>query len=331
MGFMYTHLTKEDRKAIAYYRTCNWKAPRIARILGKDRSTISRELSRNTENGEIYQYGYAHKQMLTRRKQAKASSRKLENSNGLQKSVIDLLKEKYSPEQIAGRLRREGVTLCHETVYQWVYSKGSDYSQLLRRQRSKWRKKRGSNMRTYTRKLAQFRDIDTRPQVVNRRGRIGDWEGDTVISSSKKSRILTHVERKTGYGLATLLPTVSAETVARLTVATFRKLSKDTRHTITYDRGSEFGGDDSLLEKKTKMTVYRAHPYHSWERGCNENWNGLIRAEYPKGTNFDILTQKDIDRVVSMLNHRPRKRLNYLSPHEVFVLKMVPENWCGSE
>ena len=326
---MYTHLTKEERKAISQYLSCNWEPSRIASVLGKDKSTITRELARNSDKGK-YQYGYADTQSRKRRLESKEKSQKIQNTTKLRTLIIKRLKKRDSPEQIAGRLRHKGIILCHETIYQWIYTNYKEGMKDLRRKRSKFRRKRGTNKRIYTRRIAQFKSIDERPEAVNNKERIGDFEGDTIIGSSKKSRILTHVERCSGYGIGDLLSIVTADIVNTATAKSFKKLSKKDKYTITYDRGLEFGGDDSIIEKGTGMAVYRAHAYHSWERGCNENWNGLIRDFYPKGTDFDILTQRDIDAVVRNLNHRPRKRLGYLTPHEVFVKKMVVKKWCSS-
>ena len=172
--------------------------------------------------------------------------------------------------------------------------------------------------------MEQFRCIETRPQIAEERGRLGDWEGDTVIGKQRTNRILTYVDRKSGYACAAVLPTVSGEIVQEKTKELFQKIPLYKKKTITFDRGSEFGGDDSILEKYTKTTVYRAHAYHSWERGTNENWNGLLRQFFPKGSNFDILSKKKLSWVVRNLNHRPRKRLNYYSPYDIFVLGLDP-------
>jgi transposase, IS30 family len=160
--------------------------------------------------------------------------------------------------------------------------------------------------------------------VVETRERIGDWEGDTMIGRDKRIRLVTNVERKSGYGLVNKLTVVSLETMHAALEKRFRAIPKTQRHTYTYDNGVELGQEDAMLEQKIGMGVYRAYPYHSWERGSNENWNGLIRDFFPKGTDFAMLTDKEIRRVERNLNHRPRKRLGYLTPHEVFVRGMLP-------
>ena len=156
-----------------------------------------------------------------------------------------------------------------------------------------------------------------RPDIINERERIGDWEGDTIIGKERTKRILTHVERKTGYLIADFLPTVSAEIVAEKIAQRFKKLPRQKRHSITYDNGTEFSSHE-IIERKTNATVYFANPYHSWERGTNENTNGLLRQFFPKGSSFATITEEDVERAVKLLNRRPRKRLEFSTPYEIF-------------
>ena len=205
------------------------------------------------------------------------------------------------------------------TIYQWIYTRKKCLKKYLRGKKGKYKKKRGTAIREKQRELAKRRRIDQRPLIVKTRERIGDWEGDTIVGKEKTQRILTHVERKSGYAMACKLDKVTAEIVENKTVEIFKKIPKSKRHTITYDNGIEFGGDDTFIEDKVKVEVYRANPYHSWERGSNESWNGLLREFFPKKTFSANITQKEVDRAVRLINHRPRKRLNYLTPYEVFV------------
>jgi IS30 family transposase len=234
--------------------------------------------------------------------------------------VTSGLKKHWSPEQIAGRYsKKEGVTLSHETVYQFVYQKRPDLLQYLRRQKSKYRRRRGSVARIARNRATKIKRIDKRPAVVDRRSRVGDWEGDTVIGKEKTQRILTHVERKSGYAFADKLEVVSAEIVAKKTMQRFKQLPKKVRKSLTRDNGTEFGDFDRDLERHTGLSVYRANAYHSWERGTNENWNGLLRQYFPKGSAFATVTQTDVTRAVREINDRPRKRLGYATPREVFM------------
>ncbi|MEX0813177.1 MAG: IS30 family transposase [Chitinophagales bacterium] len=323
---MSTHISKEERKVIAYCLSCNWKYTQIAQLLNRNRSVISRELKRNTGDDGQYRYGYAHQQYLKRREKAKQGYQKILHHSTLQNHIEVQLNEGHSPQQIAGRLAHIPTlpTVCTETIYQFIYTHRPAWCPLLCFKKTQYRRKRGTKKREKNRRIQQFRCIETRPVSVDTKQYLGDFEGDTVIGKGKKQRLLTHVDRKSGYGLVDVLHQVSSDIVQQHTIKRFSTLPDSKRRSITYDRGTEFGGDDSLVERYTGMMVYRAHAYHSWERGCNENFNGLLRRYFPKGTDFSTLTQADVDGVVHQLNHRPRKRLNYLTPYEVFVEGLDP-------
>lgn len=323
---MSAHITTEDRKAIYYYRTLGWKQKAIAHILTRHPSVISREIKRNSGLDGVYRPGEATARYIERRLRAKNRYQKITHNYVLQHYIARGLRASLSPEQIAGRLafHTAETVVCHETIYQWIYKHRPNYIPQLCYKKNKYRRKRGTKAREKKRRSMQCRSIDDRPAVVEERIRCGDFEGDTIIGGNKKHRILTHVDRASGYGVADLLLNVSSEVIQQKIIARFKAVPHKKRHTITYDNGPEFGGDDTLVERYAHVTVYRAHPYHSWERGTNENYNGLLRRYFPKGTQFDTLTQKDVDRVVHRINHRPRKRLGYLTPHEVFVLGIKP-------
>jgi IS30 family transposase len=284
------------------------------------KSSVGREVELNKDSDGVYRGSSAHRKYLDRRRSAKTSSRKIGNDLELQKYIVQKLKRFWSPEQIAGRLKLiHGQTkICHETIYTFVYTKRKDLIKYLRHQKSKYRKKRGSRVRMSLARAMKVRRFEERPVVVHERSRLGDWENDTVVGKEKKQRILTNVERKSGYGLGWKLDTVTAEIVNEAMVKIFRKIPKEKRLTLTRDNGTEFGDYDQTLEEKTNMEVYRANPYHSWERGTNENWNGLLRQFFPKGTYFATITQYEIDQAVDLLNDRPRKRLGYRTPGEEF-------------
>ena len=281
-----------------------------------NRSSVCRELELNQDDDNVYRGGSAHRTHLARKKQAKQVQRKIKGK--LRTKVVRQLKRLWSPEQIAGRLKKKGDVLCHETVYQFVYQKRPDLVNCLRRQKNKYRKKRGSRARIAFNRATKIRRIEERSRVVEHRTRIGDWEGDTLVGKEKTQRISTNVERKSGFGLADKLDVVTAEIVWHKTVDRFNKLPKKARRTLTRDNGPEFGDYDRDFEKDTGMKVYRATPYHSWERGTNENWNGLLRQFFPKGAYFATITQSDVERAARLLNDRPRKRLGYATPREVF-------------
>ena len=208
--------------------------------------------------------------------------------------------------------------MCHETIYTFIYEVRPELVKYLRRQKNKYRRKRGSQARIERNRVSKIKRIEGRPAIVETRGRLGDWEGDTVVGKEKTQRILTYVERRSGYALAEKLDVVTAEIVEEKTEKLFLAIPHEKRLTLTRDNGVEFGDLDRLLEERTGMEVYRANPYHSWERGTNENWNGLLRQFFPKGTNFATITSYDVQEAVKLLNNRPRKRLGYMTPREYF-------------
>jgi len=312
--------TRDTRVELAILLNAGKNQSQCARVLGINRSNVCLEINRNKDLDGTYRGGHAHKRYRERRKRAKQKERKIENDQALQRYIVQKLKLLWSPEQIAGRLKRalKKTVVCHETIYAFIYKERPDLVNRLRHQKNKYRKKRGSWVRMERNKAMKIKRITERPRVVEERSRIGDWEGDTIVGKEKTQRILTYVERRSGYALADKLATVTAESVREVTARRFRTVPKRTRHTLTRDNGTEFGDYDRDTENDTGMEVYRATPYHSWERGTNENWNGLARQFFPKGTFFATITQYHVDRAVRLLNNRPRKRLGYQTPREVF-------------
>lgn len=308
----YTHFTRDDRIKLAVLLKTKAKKEEIGRILNKSPISIWREIKRGSFDGKYLPSKSAKdaKERKTHR------NKKIENNTWLKKYINEKLKLYWSPEQIAGRLRRENIIICHETIYQYTI-RHKKFKKYLRCQKGKYRRRHGTIPREKAREYGKKRWIDTRPLIINQRARIGDWEGDTIIGGERTKRILTHVERKTGYLLADILPVVSGEIVAKKTIEHLKKIPKQKRLSITYDNGTEFSYHE-IIERNTKATVYFANPYHSWERGTNENTNGLIRQFFPKRSSFATVTQRDVDRVTKLLNHRPRKRHCYLTPKEMF-------------
>lgn len=316
---MYIQFNKQSRIELAVLIRAGKNKTECSKILGISRPNIHLEIKRGISPDGIYRGSYAHKKYLERRKISKQKSRKIENDKILRRYILIKIKKYWSPEQIAGRIRKlKGIIISHETIYQYIYIQRKDLIKYLRHEKCKYRRKRGSTDRINLNKAKKIRRIDTRPQIVNERSRVGDWENDTVIGKEKTQRILTFTERKTGFGIAKKLDVVRAEKVHEIEVSVFKNIPQNKRLTLTRDNGSEFGDLDIDLEKKTKMDVYRANEYHSWERGTNENWNGLLRQFFPKGMFFAKVKQYEIDKVVNLLNDRPRKRLGYSTPREKF-------------
>jgi transposase, IS30 family len=307
----------EDWPVIARMLRAGFTGSEIARTLGKDPSAVNRHIKQNGGR-EGYDAREVRRRKHHRRIAAMDSIRVLKGA--LLRRVVALLKEHYSPEQIAGTLAQKGTPIVASTIYRYINERAPHLKKYLRSQKGKYRRKRGTKKREKQRELAKKRRIDERPKVVERRGRIGDWEGDTMLGRDKRVRIVTLVDRRSGYLIAYLLPKLNAELLTKLAVQKLRRLPRDKRQTLTLDNGTEFS-DWERLEKQTGMTVYFAYPYHSWERGTNENTNGLLRQYFPKSIDFNLITPKDLADVVKRLNDRPRKRLKFKSPRQVFMKK----------
>lgn len=317
---MHTQFNRDTRVELAILLNTGKTQTQAGRILGIHRVNICKEFNHNKDEDGVYRGGHAHKRYLLKRKLAKQPSRKIENDIELRKYIVKQIKKLWSPEQISGRLKNVfGKQLvCSETIYTFIYGNRPDLVKYLRHQKCKYRKKRGSRTRMALNRASKIRRISERPLVVDERSRLGDWEDDTVVGKEKVQRIYTCVERKSGYAMASKLNVVTAEIVTKNIEKRFRQIPKNKRRTLTRDNGTEFGDYDKTLERKLGMEVYRANEYHSWERGTNENWNGLLRQFFPKGLFFATITEYDVQCAVRMLNNRPRKRLGYATPREVF-------------
>ncbi len=286
----------------------------IAKALGRSQSTLSREISRNTG-----QRGYRHKQanaLAEQRHKNKPKAIKL--TEQIKPLIESYLKQDWSPEQIAGRLEKEGlIKLHHETIYQYILADKTAGGRLykhLRHQKKTYRKRYGSaHNRTG---IPNRVDIGQRPQEVNERKRVGDWEADTLIGKNHKGAIITLDERKSKLRLAAPLQSKKAQHVKQAAIALLRPI-KLFVETITFDNGKEFSLHEAIA-KALGCDTYFARPYHSWERGQNENANGLLRQYFPKSMELVNVTMKQVFRAVNKLNCRPRKCLGFKTPYEVF-------------
>jgi len=312
------HLTKDDRICLGALLRA-WHSIRdCARLLGFSPSCISKEITRNGGRDK-YNPHQAHKRYLSLRKEANQHCRVLGKDQLITDLVVTLLELKWSPEQIVGRIEYElGERLVSiASIYNYA-NNDKVLCKLLPRKHNKYRRTKAGNDRKKAREASDMRkSIEQRPEAVNQRKRTGDFEGDTMIGKEKTVRILTHVDRKCGFLLADMLYDVTAEKISLKTIKAFIDIPDNKKHTITYDRGCEFA-DFERTEKQTQMDIYHAHAYCSWERGTNENTNGLIRRYYPKGTLFANIKEEELEDVVKQINHRPRKRLGYKSPYEEF-------------
>lgn len=319
----YSHITIEQRYNIDAMKRSGCSNTMIAEHLGKHPSSIGRELKRNRGvvkedpgGGRTYKAADADRQAVSRRKGA--SSRRHRLTPALQR-IIDqkLREEQWSPEQISNRLVAEGKpSLSPESIYLYIWRDKRSGGELYRhlRQQKKRRKRYGSHDRRGM--IPNRVSIDERPAVVDERSRIGDWEIDTVIGAQHKGAIVTSVERRSRFlVMRGVRSTTAPEVTGALTAMMHRH--RDDVLTITADNGREFT-DHAQIGRKLGADVYFAHPYHSWERGTNENTNGLIRQYFPKGTSLLDLDPRLIKQAEDTINHRPRKVLGWKSAHEAF-------------
>jgi transposase, IS30 family len=313
----HTHIGPGDWSCIGRMLDAGHSFREIARTLGKDVSSVSRHI--NEYGGRD---GYDGREVRRRRRMKRIAAMdciRLIRGNLLRFITRELVEHK-SPEQIAGVLGRKKQPVVASTIYRYIKERAPHLKKYLRSQKGKYRRRRGTKIREKQREQAKKRRIDERPKVIERRGRIGDFEGDTLMGRDKRVRIVSFVDRRTGYLIALLLPKMNAELLTKLSVKHFRHIPKRKRKTITLDNGIEFS-DWERLEKKTGMTVYFAYPYHFWERGTNENTNGLLRQYFPKSYDFNLITSDELAYAVRQLNNRERKRLKFLSPRQVFWKK----------
>ena len=301
----YTHLTREERYQIYALKKAGHTQSEIANVLERSPSTISRELSRN-RGGRGYRPRQAHHLACERRAM---NARTIDDATW--RFAQDRLREDWSPDQISNH-----AAISIETVYQRIYADkraGGSLWKHLRCQKQR-RKRYGKHDRRGT--IPNRLSIELRPAIVDTRSRIGDWEADTVIGKNHKQAIVSLVERKSGFTLIRKVERRTADAVSRAITKLLKPYQRRV-HTITSDNGKEFAGHETVA-RALRADFYFAHPYASWERGTNENTNGLIRQYFPKGMDFTAITQQEINHAMKRLNNRPRKRLGYLTPAQVF-------------
>jgi len=317
----YKQLTQAQRYQIEILKKAGKSQKEIAKLLEVSESTICRELKRNKGKK-----GYRPKQA-----QIKAVKRRKEAAKSLKMTpeLILLIDARiimdWSPEQISGSLKDElGILISHERIYQHIWADkrhgGTLYTHL--RQSNKKRKKQYGSKD----KRGQIRNrvsIDERPAIVAEKTRIGDWEIDTVIGQNHQGALVTIVDRVSKFTLIKKVDSKHAEVVTAATISLLLPYLDKTL-TITADNGKEFAGHETIKEQ-LNADVYFAHPYHSWERGLNENTNGLIRQYFTKGSSFENITDDEVEAVMNKLNHRPRKTLKFKTPYAVFFAELLQE------
>lgn len=320
----YTHLTIIERETLANALLLGHKLTDIAKAMGRDKSTLSREISRC----RLGRYGYRAftAQVLYQRRQGIAKRpEKIDTNPELKEYIHNHLKLGWSPEQIANRLKMEypntpAMQVSHEAIYTYLYvlPRGELKKELIShlRQERHLRRKR-SNSHNQRGKIPNMISIEERPKEVEERTIPGHWEGDLVMGKGRKSALGTLVERTTRTTILIPLRKKDAKAVRRAFARETKHLPSQMKLSLTYDRGTEMS-QHQLFTKQTQIKVYFAHPQAPWERGTNENTNGLIRRYFPKGTDFLKLNRKEIKAVQDLLNGRPRKVLDWYTPFEVF-------------
>jgi len=312
----YGHLTLSERETIGNMHYAGHGPTSIARVLQRSPSTISRELLRNgTANG--YRAHAAHARSLSRRSQ-RPIVRKLDHPP-LQMEVRRMLSCCWSPDEASGRLQRDHpgdgkMHVSHQTIYRWLWSNPAVYEDV----RDGLRHGRYRRRRTSRRVLIRNRvSIRQRPPIVEERSRVGDWEGDTIVGKGHHGYVATFVDRRSGYLVASRMRDKRARSLNRAAERAFRAVPESARYSLTVDNGTEFAKHE-LLSHRLQLSIYFADPYSSWQRGTNENTNGLLRQFLPKSQNLLDVSPTTLAFHVSRLNNRPRKRLGYLTPAEVF-------------
>lgn len=311
----YRQLNEHDRHTLKHLKIQGFSLRKIADILGFNVSTISRELSRNSINGS-YHEKYSHLEAVKR----KAKNSRKELSKEVYDLLLEGLNKKWSPEQIHGVASNSGVKMpCLESLYQYIYrdskSGGILYTHLRRsRKRRKFRKLRLSLKEV----IKDRKSIEDRPQEIEDKLRCGDWEGDLIVGTAQTGYLITLVDRKSKYTLIAHSKDKRSKSICRYIVKAMKPLPDDLRLSITFDNGSEFSQHKNM-NSRTGCDIYFAHPYSSWERGLNENTNGLIRQYFPKKYDFSTITEEEVLFVQNALNSRPRKTLGYKTPNELFL------------
>jgi transposase, IS30 family len=314
------HLTVEEREAIAQMRSGNRSQADIARRLDRAESTISRELRRNrSPNG----YWPVAAQKKADARQHRPHRPKLGEPD-VRRYVQQRLRQCWSPDEIAGRSRLDfprdrSRQVSHQTIYTWIESQrsaGKNWRRYLRS--SGWKRPERRNRG----RIPACTSIERRPAIVDRRGRYGDWEGDTVVGANRRGGAVTLVERKSRYLLLGRVVNLKAATVRQSAVELYRATPPALRKTLTLDNGKEFA-EHQQLEAETLLKVFFAKPYCAWQRGTDENTNRLVRQFFPKGTDLAAIPEHRFTKVQQLLNNRPRKCLGYRTPGEVLGPRLL--------
>jgi len=320
----YSHVTAKERYVIYHLVLYGLSYREIGRRLNRHHTTIAREVDRNrpTYADDAVYWDEAAQDYADQRKYQPRHFQKRSNAR-LTEYVTRKTQKDWSPEEIGGRLEIDfpndtSMRISHETIYKWIYLDAVNGGNLHTHMRCRHKKRRKQKRYGSGRGLIPGRvSITERPSVVDLRSRFGDWEGDSVEGSKGSGAIATHVERRSRYLIAAKLSDKRANTMTTQSIKAFWRVPKAIRKTLTVDNGKEFSLFKDI-EEKTGLTIYFADPYASWQRGLNENTNKLLRQYFPKGMDFRQINNQELAIKVKILNNRPRKCLNYQTPHEVY-------------
>ena len=319
----YHHLTYDQRCQIYALKKSGLSVPEISTQIGVNRSTTYRELKRNS-GSRGYRFKQANTLAVARKQRASLTSNRKLTPNRVQAIEELLTLYQWSPEQISGYLKGEtDFSISHESIYQHIWKDKRKGGSLYRHLRHKAKKYNKRGAQGAGRGLIPNRvDIEERPEIVEDKARLGDWEIDTLIGKEHIWAIVSMVDRRSKFTKLALVKDKRAVTVGEALCGRLLPF-KDRVLTLTADNGKEFAGHEKIAST-LGADVYFAKPYHSWERGLNEHTNGLVRQYFPKGTRFDTLTDEDVQKVEDLLNHRPRKVLGFKMPVEVFAQTTDP-------
>jgi transposase, IS30 family len=319
----YRHLTFEEREEIAVSLAAGESKRSIAKLLGRHVSTISRECSRNQPPSNTVKYRAIQANMRSQKRQKESHKRDRLKSESTRHYVAEKLQIGWTPELISGRIRLEGAleTTNYESIYQWIYTDRRDLISCLPRAHRK-RRKRGSAKYKHASKIPNRVPIENRPELANTRQEFGHWEADTAVSRQSKGAISVIVERTTRFVKICKLASKSALNMHDSLIQSLQSEPQHLRKSIIFDNGTE----DVLhvaINEVLGTNSFFCQPYHSWEKGSVEQTIGLVRRTYPKKTDWDLVSQKDLDIIQFNLNHRPRKCLNFLSPAEAYAVALA--------
>lgn len=320
-----TRFNYQMREWLSILLTLEMTCREIGRIMGMHHTSISREIKKNshmTKNGMKYQPFIAD--TIAEERRARSRNGKIREGTRLERLIERLIKDSWSPDAIAGWLRRSdsAYVVSHETIYRYIYEQRRDLIQYLarRHRRRQWRGGKYKNRKKTHIPGRKF--IEKRPKSIESRKEFGHYEADTIVSRESKSALLVVIERKSRKIRLKKLKRKTAALVAE-GMSDILGYYQESVKTITYDNGTE-NSFHQIINKILKCKSYFCNPYHSWEKGSVENAAGLVRRFFPKKTDFAKVTEKQLKRVEKLINNRPRKLLNYETPQEVFR-----REWCN--